>query len=153
MSRARRRAELLHLFNEVAPIAKTFGMRLAFDGEDRAVVSLPFHPGLDHALGGIHGGVYATLLDTAGWFAAAVRHAESSWMATSEMSVHFLKPCARTSLRAVGRVLKGGKRQDVAEVHLYDGEGELVGHCTATFLLLPHLSLPAAGAASGSRVP
>jgi uncharacterized protein (TIGR00369 family) len=141
VSRARRREELVRLFNDTAPIAKTFGMRLEYDEEDRAVVRLPYNPGLDHALGGIHGGIYATLLDTAGWFAAAAAHGESSWLATSEMSVHFLKPCAQTDLRAVGRVLKGGKRQDVAEVHLFDGGGALVGHCTGTFLLLPHIPL------------
>ena len=133
----RRIAELLHTFNEVAPIARYFGMRLSYNDEGQAIVDLAYNPDLDHALDGIHGGVYATMLDTAGWFTAAAAHDESCWLATAEMSVHFLAPVERTSLQAIGRLIKRGKRQDVAEMHLYDGQGRLVGHATGTFVLLP----------------
>jgi uncharacterized protein (TIGR00369 family) len=133
--------QLLHTFNEVAPIASTFGMSLSYNEQGQAVVDLPYNPGLDHALGGVHGGVYATMLDTAGWFTAAAAHAEDCWLATSEMSIHLLLPVERTSLRAVGRLIKRGKRQDVAEMHLYDGDGLLVGHATGTFILLPRVTL------------
>ena len=130
-------AQLLHMFNEVAPIARTFGMRLSFGEEGRAIVDLAYNPGLDHALDGVHGGVYATLLDTAGWFTAAAAHDVGCWLATSEMSVHFLLPVERSALRAVGRLLKQGRRQDIAEMRLYDGVGRLVGHATGTFIVLP----------------
>ncbi|HKZ51822.1 MAG TPA: PaaI family thioesterase [Candidatus Acidoferrales bacterium] len=70
----RRRDELLHLFNHTAPIARTFGMKLSYTDEGNAVIELPYNPALDHALGGIHGGIYATLLDSAGWFTAAAAH-------------------------------------------------------------------------------
>jgi uncharacterized protein (TIGR00369 family) len=137
--------QLLHIFNEMAPIAGTFGMRLSYNEEGQAVVDLPYNPGLDHALGGVHGGVYATMLDTAGWFTAAAAHDEAhdvgGWLATSEMSVHLLLPVERTSLQAVGRLIKRGKRQDVAEMHLYDGDGRLVGHATGTVILLPGVTL------------
>ena len=141
----RRIKELLHMFNQVAPIARTFGMRLSFDGEERAIVDLPYNPGLDHALGGVHGGVYATMLDTAGWFTAAAAHDVDCWLATSEMSMHLLLPAERTSLRAVGRLIKRGKRQDVAEMRLYDGEGCLVAHATGTFIILPGVPLTGQG--------
>jgi uncharacterized protein (TIGR00369 family) len=136
-----RMAELLHLFNEVAPIASTFGMALTYDDDGRAIVDLPYNPDLDHALGGIHGGVYATLLDTAGWFTAAAAHDISCWMATTEMSLHFLAPVQRTSLRALGQLIRQGKRQDVVEMRLYDGNDRLVGHATGTFVLLPSIPL------------
>ena len=44
-------------------------------------------------------------------------------IATSEMSIHFLKPSKRTELRAEGRMIKRGRRQDVVEMLLYDGTG------------------------------
>jgi uncharacterized protein (TIGR00369 family) len=141
MTRSQRRGELLRLFNEIAPIARTFGMRLSYTDDGRAVVDLPYNPGLDHAMGGVHGGIYAALLDTAGWFTAALAHGESSWIATSEMSIHFLKPSARTDLRAEGRMIKRGKRQDVVEMLLYDSAGDLVGHGTGTMMVLSHLPL------------
>jgi uncharacterized protein (TIGR00369 family) len=134
---AERTARLLHMFNKVAPIARTMGMRLSFTAEGSAVVDLPYNPDLDHAAGGVHGGVYATLLDSAGWFTSAAAHGEEWWIATAEMSIHFLLPVERRGLRAVGRLLKRGKRQDVAEVHLYDDAGRLVGHATGTFIRLP----------------
>ncbi len=133
--------ELLRMFNEVAPIACTFGMRLSFDDEGQAIVDLPYNPGLDHALGGIHGGVYATLLDSAGWFTSAAAHDVDCWIATSEMSMHLLLPAAGTALRAVGRLIKTGKRQDVAEMRLYDGEGRLIAHATGTFVILRDVHL------------
>jgi uncharacterized protein (TIGR00369 family) len=133
--------ELLHMFNRLAPIARTLGMTLSYNKEGQAIVDLPYNPGLDHAQGGVHGGVYATLLDSAGWFTAAAAHDVDCWLATSEMSVHFLAPVERTALRGVGRLIKQGKRQDVAEMHLYDGEGRLVGHATGTFIVLPNVPL------------
>ena len=141
-------AELLHMFNEVAPIARSYGMTLSFTDEGQAVVDLPYNANLDHALGGVHGGVFATLLDTAGWFTAAAAHDISCWLATSELSIHFLAPVERTSLRAVGHVIKQGRRQDIAEMHLYDGEGRLVGHATGTFIILPSVSIGDLGQAS-----
>lgn len=138
---AERIVQLLHMFNEVAPIARAFRMRLSYNKEGQAIVDLPYNPDLDHALGGVHGGVYATLLDTAGWFTAAAAQDVDCWLATAEMSIHFLAPVERTSLRAVGRLIKQGKRQDVAEMHLYDEGGRLVGHATGTFVTLPSVHL------------
>jgi uncharacterized protein (TIGR00369 family) len=134
-------AELLHMFNNVAPIARCFGMVLSYTEEGQAVIDLPYNPNLDHALGGVHGGVYATMLDSAGWFTVAAAHDASCWLATSEMSVRLLAPVKGTCLRAVGRLLKRGNRQDVAEMHLYDGENRLVGHATGTFIVLPNVPL------------
>ena len=171
--------ELLRMFNENAPIARYFGMKLSFTDEANpvlssppgpwalyplslgqrtkglscrtsaqgpragqcAVIDLPYNPNLDHALDGIHGGVYATMLDSAGWFTAAAAHDISCWMATSEMSVHFLLPARHTSLRAIGRLLKQGKRQDIAEMYLYDGQGRWIGHGVGTFVVLPDVPL------------
>lgn len=127
-------------FHENCPIARTFGMKLSFNQAHNAIVSLPYNPDLDHSLGGIHGGIYATLLDTAGWFTAAIAHDIDCWVATSEMSMHLLEPVKKTSLRAVGHLLKSGKRQNIAEMFLYDDGDRLVGHATGTFIILENLS-------------
>ena len=129
------------MFNQVAPIARTFGMHLSYTKDGQAVVDLPYNPRLDHGLGGVHGGVYATLLDSAGWFTAAAAHDADCWLATAEMSIHFLLPAEGTDLCAKGRLIKAGKRQDVVEMHLYDGQGRLVGHATGTFVILPGVAL------------
>lgn len=139
MASAKRTTELLKLFKERAPIARFFGMQLFFNEEGAAVVDLPYNPNLDHALGGVHGGVYATMLDTAGWFTVAATTDRSCWVATSEFSVHLLHSVQRSSLRSTGRLVKVGKRQAVAEMRLEDGEGRLVGHGVGTFIVLANL--------------
>lgn len=129
--------ELLHMFNHDARIARTFGMRLSFNTEGQAIIDLPYNAGLDHGLGGVHGGVYMTLLDTAAWFTAAAAHADSVWVATAEITVHLLKPAYEVDLRAVGRLIQAGRRLDIAEAHLNTGDGRLIGHAVGTFIVLP----------------
>ena len=136
-----KKLELLKLFNETAPIAKFFGMRLSFDSEGQATLDLPYNSNLDHALGGIHGGIYATMLDNAGWFASALTHEKSCWVATSEMSFHLFAAAKQTNLRAVGKVIKSGKRQDVCEMRLYEANDQLIAHATGTFIILPSIPL------------
>ena len=82
-----------------------------------------------------HGGVYATILDTAGWFTAAGARDEIG-IVTSELSIHYLKPAVGTSLRAVGQIIKSGKRQDIVEMHVYDEQEQLVGHAVGTFVVI-----------------
>lgn len=132
--------EYIATFKQLSPINRYFGMELSFADGGSAVVDLPYNPNLDHGMGGIHGGVYATLMDTAGWYTAVMALDKDCWVATTELSIHLLEPVKRTSLRAVGRLLKAGKRQNIVEIFLYDGNRSLVGHATGTFMILPHLN-------------
>ena len=64
--------ELLDMFNRVAPIASSLGVKLSFDADRRAVVSWPYNASLISAsrphrqTGTVHGGMYAVVADTAG---------------------------------------------------------------------------------------
>jgi acyl-CoA thioesterase len=130
------KAFMMEMFNERASIARTFGMSLSYTGDGRAVITLPYNPALDHAQGAIHGGVYATMLDNAGWFTAVLAQDEPCWVATSELSMHLLEAARQTGLRAEGWLLKRGSRQHVAEMKLWDDAGRLVAQGTATFVVL-----------------
>jgi len=132
---------LLDLFNHKAPIARTFGMTLSYTDDGSAVFDLPYNPNLNHALGGIHGGIYATMLDNATWFTVAAAQESACWIATSELSVRLLRPAQKTALHSVGRIIKSGKRLSVAEGHLYDGDGQLVGHAVGTFVIIADMPL------------
>lgn len=134
--------ELMHMFNEKASITRLFGMRLEYDDNGSAVVDLPYNPNLDHAMEGVHGGVYATMLDCAGWFTVAAAHQPYRWLVTSELTVRYLEPVSGKALRAIGRVIKQGKRQDVAEMQLFDEDGQLVGHATGTFIFIDNVKMP-----------
>lgn len=133
--------KLQRVFNERAPIAVNFGMRLAYNEDGQAVVRLPHNPDLNQALGGVHGGVMATILDSAGWFTAAAAYGRASWLATSQLSIHFLEPVREEELVAVGKVIKLGKRQAVVEMTLHTQAGVLVAHAVGTFIPLPEIPL------------
>lgn len=135
MDQSARRERLFHLFNGGSHIVQTLNLSLSFTEDDRAVVTMPYDPAYDHAAGSLHGGMYAVLMDSAGWFTSAVTRDESAWVATAEFSMHLLKAAHRVPMRAEGRMIKPGKRQDVVEMFLYnDATGELVGHATGTFV-------------------
>ena len=104
---------------------------------------LPYNPKLDYALKGIHGGVYATLLYTAGWFTSAASR-DDNRLTTSEKSIHFLRPTSSTIFRAVGQIVKSGERQDIVEMRPFDGKDHLVGHAIGTFVVLPNMPPPKA---------
>jgi len=128
---ARRRA-FVELFQS-APIIKTFGMSLRYDAHERAIVELPYNPSFDHALGSIHGGVIAMMLDTAGWFTVAPYY--DSWIATVEFQVRLLEPASRQALRATGKLIRIGKRLAVAEMEVHSADERLIARGSGTFSL------------------
>jgi uncharacterized protein (TIGR00369 family) len=98
---------------------------------DSAVFHLPYNAALDHAMGGVHGGAIATLLDNAGWFSAAAYY--STWIATVDLHVRLLEPVTRQSLVARGRVVRHGKRLAMADMEVRIVDGDLVATGTGTF--------------------
>lgn len=132
---------LLQMFNGSSRLGALLGIKLSFDEQDHAVLELPYNPRLDHSRGGTHGGVIATLLDNAGWFTCAAAHPGDGWVATTELTVHLLRPALRTDLRATGELLKVGKRQGVARMECRDSQGQLVAHGVGTFVYLDNLPL------------
>jgi uncharacterized protein (TIGR00369 family) len=128
-----RQKELLELFN-TGRIARLFGTKLSFDEQGHAHVDLPYNPHLDQPCG-IHGGVIATILDTAGWFAAAAQ-SRTILITTSEFKIHFLNPALECDLHAEGWVVKSGKRISIAEMRVSKSDGEVVAMGTGTFVVI-----------------
>lgn len=128
-----RQKELLELFN-MGRIAKFFGTTLSFDEQGHAHVDLPYNPDLDQPCG-IHGGVIATILDTAGWFAAAAQ-SKTILITTSEFKIHFLNPALECDLHAEGWVVKSGRRISIAEMRVSKSSGEVVAIGTGTFVVI-----------------
>lgn len=131
--RKTRQADLVRLFNQQAPIAQVYGMTLSYDSDGSAVFDLPYNPRFDHALGGIHGGVFATLLDNAGWFTVAQYF--DHWIATVDFNVHLLKHAKQEHLRARGKAIRIGKTLSVAEMEVTNLQGERLAVGTGTFTL------------------
>jgi uncharacterized protein (TIGR00369 family) len=89
----------------------------------------------------VHGGVMATLLDAAGYWAIYVDLAEGLGLTTVELKVNYLAPVVSGRLVGVGRRIKLGKSIGLAEARAEDDQGRLVAHATTTVLVLPSLPL------------
>lgn len=104
----------------------------------RAVFSAT--PG-DHAynaIGSVHGGYAATLLDSACGCAAQSRLSARQTYTTLELKVSYHRAITRTTgtLTAEGKVLSMGRRVAFAEATLTDKNGKLYATATSTLLVM-----------------
>jgi uncharacterized protein (TIGR00369 family) len=86
--------------------------------------------------GSVHGGLLATLVDTA--MGAAVRSAvDGEIPATSQLTITYLRPGQPGRLEVTGRVSKRGESLTVCEAEV-EQEGKTLVHALATFALVGH---------------
>src|SRR5689334_1595731 len=120
-----------------APIAATIGLE-NFDGEVGAF-SVELVPQERHynPLGSVHGGVLATMLDTAAACSVHSTLAAGEAYTSLDLTVKFLRPATVASgrLRAEGRVLQRGRRTALAEAQVYDEQRRLVAHATSSCMI------------------
>jgi len=119
------------------PIAKTLGLELAEVEQGRAVfVSTPVFEHYN-AIGTMHAGYTATLLDSC--MACAVLSAlpKGTGFTTMEFKVSLLRPLTKETgiVRAEGTLLSRGRRGATAEGRLSDANGKLLAHATTTCLI------------------
>ncbi len=119
------------------PIAATLGFRLAEVDAGRAVfVGEPalwqYNP-----IGSVHGGVLATLLDSATGCAVHTRLPVGMAYTSLDLSARFLRRVTADSgpLTCVGEVVTMGRRTALAEARLTDENGRLLAHGTSNCLV------------------
>ncbi|MEX0169983.1 PaaI family thioesterase [Streptomyces sp. LMG1-1-1.1] len=121
------------------PIAALLGFTLEEVEPGRAVFAL--EPGEEHynPIGSVHGGVYATLLDSAAGCAVHTTLPQGMAYTSLDLATRFLRPITMDTgkIRAVGTVISQGRRTALAEAGLYDAEDRLLGHATSTCMLFP----------------
>ncbi|MDX2154296.1 MAG: PaaI family thioesterase [Bryobacteraceae bacterium] len=104
----------------------------------RAVVELSIRKQHMNSGGRLHGGVLATLADTAMGIAHYHSQPKDRTSATVEIKVNFLKAVYEgVRLRAEGTVLKAGASLSLVECRVYDDHGLFVGQAQGTFISLP----------------
>lgn len=121
------------------PIAATLGFELEEVDHGRAVFALA--PGEEHynPIGSVHGGVYATLLDSATGCAVQSILPPGTGYTSLDLSVKFLRPVTVDTgkVRAVGTVVTSGRRTALAQAELLDSTDRLLAHATSTCLIFP----------------
>ena len=120
------------------PISQTMGMKLVEVEEGRAVFAL--EPAEYHysPIGAVHGGVAATLLDSAMGCAINTRLPQGTGYTTLELHINYVRPLTVDvgEVRCEGKVIHLGGRVATAEGRVVDSAGKLYAHGTTTCLII-----------------
>lgn len=108
----------------------------------KAVLRLPIKQELLQIYQNVHGGVVASLIDSATSTALHTTLAENERSATSNMNVYYLQAANGEYLEAVAEVMKRGRRLAVCKADVFNASGELVAHGTAEFYIRTTTSSP-----------
>jgi uncharacterized protein (TIGR00369 family) len=136
------------------PIMETLAVSAVEAERGRVVFSLDPAEWHYNPIGSVHGGVLATLLDSAAGCAVHSTLPAGVGYTSLDLLVKFLRPVSLQcgTLRCEGVVLSAGSRTALAEARLTDAAGRLLAHATSTCMILrPDASLPTDGAAEGAR--
>lgn len=118
-------------------ISQTLDFRLIDVSAGRAVFEgVPQEMHLN-PMGGVHGGWYATLLDSAMGCAVHSMMAPGRGYTTAELSVNLVRAARLDGrpLQAIGTVLHVGRQLATAEARIVDAGGQLYAHGTTTCLV------------------
>ena len=115
------------------PFAKLIGMRLIDLHLDEAVVTVEMRDDLRQPSGVLHGGVTATLIDTAMAFAVRTRLARDEATATIDLTVHYLRPHVEGTVKCTARVVRAGKRIFTVAADVENGRGKLIATAVSTY--------------------
>jgi uncharacterized protein (TIGR00369 family) len=119
------------------PILHLIGATAMEAEEGRVAVLMPAAEFHYNPLGSVHGGIIATLLDTAAGCTVHSTLPAGVGYTSLDLSTKFVKPVTVDSglLRCEGSIISRGRRIAVAESRLTDERGTLVAHATTTCML------------------
>jgi uncharacterized protein (TIGR00369 family) len=122
---------------EASGMARLMNMRLVEVSEGRAVFAVEPDERHYNGIGIAHGGLAATLLDSALGCAINTAMPAGRVFTTLEMKINYVRPMRRETgeVRCEARVLHAGGRVATAEGRIVDASGKLYAHGTATCML------------------
>ena len=119
------------------PIALLLGFTLTEVEPGRAVFECEPSESQYNPIGGVHGGVISTLLDSALSCAVHTTLPAGTAYTTAELKINFVRPVVVGTgrLRAEGRVIHAGSRLATADARLTDLAGKLYAPAVGTCLI------------------
>lgn len=118
-------------------IAGLLGMDIVEVDEGRAVFTIEAKTEFSNPLGTVHGGIPATLLDSAMGCAVHTTLPAGVGYSTLELKINYVKAIRLDAgtLRCVGSVIHVGGRVATAEGRITDSAGQLLAHGTTTCMI------------------
>ena len=85
--------------------------------------------------GMVHGGVFASLIDAAGFWAVYSKADAQVGMTTVELKLNYLAPAVSGKLIGLGRCIKLGRSLGLGEARVEDQSQRLLAHGTTTVMV------------------
>jgi uncharacterized protein (TIGR00369 family) len=129
-------SHLREFMPNIVPYWKTLGLELKEAEAGRAVFEAMVRPELLQN-GVLHGGVLASIADSACAVAAISRIFPENYATTINLQVSYLKPVVVGRFRAVGRCLRAGKSVLFSQAEVFDEKEALVCSASSQLMVIP----------------
>ena len=119
------------------PIAATTGIYLGDVEEGRVVFTLTPEEFHYNPIGSVHGGVFATMLDSSCGCAVQSLLPAGDYYTSLDLSVKFVRGMTKDTgeVQCIGTVTHMGRRTALAEARIVDGNGKLYATATSTCMI------------------
>jgi len=129
--------EALKAVVATSPFPKHMSMTLDHIEPDAAVIGLKLAQFHRQPFGIVHGGVIATVIDTATFWAVFLRLPEDCGLVNIDLKLNYLQSVNNGNLIARGSCIRSGRSICYSEANVWDAEKNLVAHGTSTLMVLP----------------
>ncbi len=117
------------------PYFKHLSMPVKEMGVGYSIVELKVNNDHLNPFGGIHGGAYASVIDTAAYWAAYCELDEKVGLISIDLKIDYLAPISEGIITARGRSIKIGKSMCLAEATATDKDGKWLAHGTSKMMV------------------
>lgn len=121
-----------------SPFFRHMSMKVSEIGLGYSIVTVCIEEKHMNPFGGLHGGVYATVIDTAAYWSAYCDLPEDNGLVSIDLKVDFLSPVIAGEVIVKGQSIKSGKTVHLTEAKMFDKSGRLLGHGTSKLLITPN---------------
>ena len=129
-------ARLLDVINR-SPYFELISMKIREIGVGYSIFETDLDKKHLQPFGLVHGGVFASLIDTAAsWALFYGIEDQHAGLTSVDLKLNYLSPAASGKLIAKGRQIKMGKTLGYAEAQVTDETGKLLAHGTSTIMIL-----------------
>jgi acyl-CoA thioesterase len=127
----RRRVEAAR---EGVPFLKLLGIEIESVAPGTATLSVAVREELMRNDRIVHGGVMASLIDSAFAFAIIPILSDGERTVTVDMTIHYLRPLSSGVAKATARIVRAGRRVITVSAELFDENEKLAATAVSTYL-------------------
>ena len=124
-----------------SPYYQLTSMRIEELAWGQCRMHLPVQEKHHQPYGMAHGGVFASLVDSAAYWAAFTQIGDGYKMISIDLKLNYLAPASKGDLFILGKSIKTGRTLCMGEASITDENQKLICHGTSTMMVLKDLEI------------